>query len=72
MEMAYKLREISDKFYYLLEKFIQKLNHGWDQEGLLKMGWKFLKILRKSSGICRKIQDNQDLTGWRFPSGRET
>ena len=39
----------------------KKLKNVLDR-GLLEMGWKFLKIFRKSTWISRKIQDNQHLT----------
>ena len=49
MEWPYKSREISDEFYYQLEYFdyLKKLKNGLDREGLLKIGWKFLKFLEK-------------------------
>ena len=34
MELPYKSREISDEFYYLIEKFINKTQNGLDREVL--------------------------------------
>ena len=59
LEEPSKFREIREEFYCLVEKRIKKLKNGSDIEGLLEMGWKFLNIWRKSTGICRKTKDHQ-------------
>ena len=61
MEWPYKSGEISDEFNYLGEKFIKKLKMAkivdyWKANETSIIFW------RKLTGMCRKIQDNQQLT----------
>ena len=56
---TYKSREISDEFYYLVGNFIKKLKNGLNGEGLLEMGWKFLKFLQKIDWNLYKMEDHQ-------------
>ena len=57
LEGPNKSREIPDEFYYIVDKFIKKLENGLDREGLLEIGWKFgyapiLRAMLQFWGLC--------------------
>ena len=66
----YKSRESPDEFYYLVEKFIKKLKNGLNREGILEMGWKFLKFLEKIDWSLLKNERSSTFQEI-FPSGME-
>ena len=57
-EWTHRSSEISDNFYYLVEKFI-KITQKWNRSRMDEKSW---KCWRKSTRICRKSQDYQYLT----------
>ena len=62
MEGAYKSRENSNAFSYLVEKILAKKNKKLLWWRTIRNGMKmFEKFWRKSPLICRKIQTNQNL-----------
>ena len=70
LDGPYKFGEIPDEFYYLVVKCTIKAQKMTEIEISLKWDESSWNYWRKSTEICRKMKDHQDLS-FPCPSGRE-